>query len=55
MALGALKALDIFGKAPAGPVLQVTKMLKQTIHMRPAEGGAFPLPSLVGICLPALS
>jgi hypothetical protein len=46
MALLVLKLLDISGGAPAGPVLEVPKMLNKTNHMRPSEGGAFPLPSV---------
>ena len=46
MALLRLKLLDISGGAPAGLVLEVPKMLNKTNHMRPSEGGAFPLPSV---------
>ena len=46
MALLVLKLLDISGGAPAGPVLEVPKMLNKTNHMRPSEGDAFPLPSV---------
>jgi hypothetical protein len=48
MALGALKILVFLAKAPAGPVCQTPKISNPSNHMRPAGGGAFILPSMVG-------
>jgi len=48
MALGALKILVFLTKAPAGPICQTPKIFNPTNPMRPAEGGAFILPSMVG-------
>jgi hypothetical protein len=45
MALGALKILVFLAKAPAGPVCRMPKIFNPANHMRPAEGGAFILPS----------
>jgi hypothetical protein len=53
MALGALKVLVFLANAPAGPVRQTMKISNPTNHMRPAEGGAFILPSMVGASPPA--
>jgi hypothetical protein len=53
MALGALKILVFLAKAPAGPVCQTPKISNPTNHIRPAEGGAFILPSMVGASPPA--
>jgi hypothetical protein len=48
MALGALKILLFLAKAPAGRVWQTPKISTPNNHMRPAEGGAFILRSVVG-------
>jgi hypothetical protein len=48
MALGALKILAFLAEAPAGPVCRMPKISNPTNPMRPAGGGAFILPSMVG-------
>jgi len=53
MAVGALKTLVFLAKAPAGPVCETPKISNPTNHIRPAEGGAFILPSMVGASPPA--
>jgi hypothetical protein len=48
MALVKLKSLAFPEKAPAGRVCQMPKIFNPANHMRPAGGGAFILPSMVG-------
>jgi hypothetical protein len=53
MALGGLKTLVFLAKAPAGSVCQMPKISNPANPMRPAGGGAFILPSMVGASPPA--
>jgi hypothetical protein len=48
MALGRLKSLRFWQKAPAGLMATMGKISNPTNHMRPTAVGAFILPSLVG-------
>src|ERR1700722_20302613 len=48
MALGVLKLLTFRAEAPAGRMARMPKISNPTNYMRPAGGGAFILPSLVG-------
>src|SRR5271165_6725628 len=48
MARWALKSLAFQAKAPAGQTGQMSKTSNPANHMRPAGGGAFILPSVVG-------
>ncbi len=48
MALGALRSFAFRAKAPAGRIDWMSKISNPTNHMRPARGGAFILPSVVG-------
>jgi hypothetical protein len=49
MALGTLKWFAFRAEAPAGRIGWMSKIFNPTNHMRPAGGGAFILPSLVGM------
>ena len=51
-AVGTLKSLRFPAEAPAGATAGMRAKLKPTNHMRPSGGGAFPLPSVVGVLLP---
>ena len=53
MALGTLKSLAVQAKAPAAQAGWMSKISNPTNHMRPAGGGAFILPSMVGVSPPA--
>jgi hypothetical protein len=48
MALVRLKSLAFREKAPASTLGLMPKIPNPTNHMRPAAGGAFILPSMVG-------
>jgi hypothetical protein len=47
MAVGALKSLGNWAEALSGSESAVLKMLNPTNHIRPADGGAFSLPSKI--------
>jgi hypothetical protein len=48
MALGTLNSFTFRAEAPAGGICWMSKIFNPANHMRPAEGGAFILPSMVG-------
>ena len=50
-AVESLKSFRFRAEAPAGAIVERTKKLKPTNHMRPSEGGAFPLPSMSWVSL----
>jgi hypothetical protein len=49
MALGVLISFRNLGEAPAAGIVCVDEFFNLPNHMRPAGGGAFPLPSMVGL------
>jgi hypothetical protein len=49
MALGTLKSFAFQAKAPAGGIGRMSKISSPTKYMRHAGGGAFILPSMVGV------
>jgi hypothetical protein len=49
MAIGPLKVLRKAAEPPAGDSARISKISNPTNYMRPAGGGAFILPSMVGV------